>query len=474
MLLIPTTPRTALSTRYWLLLALTLGALKLGLIVFDPTQRFFLGDSESYLHTALTGWIPPDRSFLYGYFIRYTAVLGGWLPLLLLAQSLCGVLSGLLCARIASVDLGLDRRIAAALAVLLALEPAQLFYERMMMAESLGTLCLLAMFACGFAYLRRHWWPWLLGMALAGIATVALRMSLLPVVLGFALLPPLVSLALREGRAAWPRIVAHAAIAVLATVALHKAYQQLYGHLFQGPATYLQSSGTFRLGLVAPLVKPEHLQQAGLAPELLQSVKPALADPRARESQLWAPDGLVAVLREASGSDPQLTERYARKIAARALRDDIPGFLRLAAVTTADYFDPVQTYQRMQDDLGTRALAQPMQESLREQLGYDASRVHELRNPLTRYFEAGGNWLILCLFALPPLALMALLRNWNQHREAALLLCLTALGLVAGQLLFSHIVSFRYLHPFPTLLLLCLAATLAAPALRRNGERQRI
>lgn len=474
MLLIPTTQRTTPSPRYWLLLALALVALKLGLIALDPTQRFFLGDSESYLHSALTGWIPPDRSFLYGYFIRYTAVISGWLPALLIAQSLCGVLSGLLCARIASTDLGLDRRIAAALAVLLALEPAQLFYERMMMAESLGTLCLLGMITCGFAYLRRHGWPWLLGMALMGTATVALRMSLLPVVLGFALLPPLVALSLREGRAAWPRVAAHAVIAVLATAALHKAYQQLYGHLFQGPATYLQASGTFRLGLVAPLVKPEHLQQAGLAPALLQMTKPPLADPRARESQLWAPDGLVAVLRQASNGDMLATERYARKIASRALRDDIPGFLHLAVVTTADYFDPVQTYQRMEDDLGTRALAQPMQESLREQLRYDASRVHALRNPLARYFEAGGNWLIFCLFALAPLALMALLRNWNQRREAALLLCLTALGLVTGQLLFSHIVSFRYLHPFPALLLLCLAATLAAPTARRNGERHRI
>ena len=100
-----------------------------------------------------------------------------------MAQSLCGVLTALLLARIACIDLGADRRLAAALACLLALDPAQLFYERMVMAESLGTLNLIAMIACGFAYLRRQWWPWLLGVALFGIATVALRMSLLPVVL---------------------------------------------------------------------------------------------------------------------------------------------------------------------------------------------------------------------------------------------------------------------------------------------------
>jgi len=51
-----------------LLLGLLL-AVKLGLLVLDHDFRFFLGDSDSYLHTAFTGWIPPDRSFLYGYLI---------------------------------------------------------------------------------------------------------------------------------------------------------------------------------------------------------------------------------------------------------------------------------------------------------------------------------------------------------------------------------------------------------------------
>jgi Dolichyl-phosphate-mannose-protein mannosyltransferase len=466
MLLIPTTARAAPPARYWLLLALALTAIKLVAGLADPTLRFFLGDSESYLHSALTGWVPPDRSYLYGRFNALSAVLPGSLYGLLVAQSLCGVLTCLLVTRIACVDLGADRRLAAALALLLALEPAQLFYERMVMAESLGTLCLVSMLACGFAYLQRQWWPWLLAVALAGIATVALRMSLLPVVLGFALLPPLVCLARANARVLWRRIAAHALIALAATFIFHNAYQYWYGRMSEGPRAYLQSSGTFRLGLVAPLVKPEHLAAVGLAPELLQTLKHPLADPHAREAHLWMDGGLIAVLREASGAQ---TEANARKIASRALRDDLPGFLRLAWLTTLDYFDSNQTGPRMQDDLGVRPLNEGIVTALRENLAYDGSRTHEQRNLAARYFEHGGYWLIVCLFALAPLSLLALLRSRPQRRSAALLLCLTALGMVAGQLLFSHIVSFRYLHPFAPVLLLCLSGVLS-PGPRRDSR----
>lgn len=465
MLLIPTAARTT-PRHYWLLLTLSLVAIKLCLILVDPTQRFFLGDSESYLHSALTGWIPPDRSFLYGLFIRTTAVWPGTLAGLLVAQSLCGVLTALLCARLAATDLGVDRRAAALVAVLVAMEPAQLFYERMVMAESAGTLCFIAMVSCGFAYLRRGAWPWLLAMALAGIMTVALRMSLLPVVLGFALLPPLVAAVEPGLHRSWRRVGAHLLVVLAATALAHGGYQQLYGHLFQGRAEYLHSSGTFRLGLVAPLVKPEHLEREGLSPQLLASVGPALADPRMREAQLWLDDGLIAVLRRAAG---EKTERHARHIASAALRDDPLGFVGLALVTTRDYFSVRETRARMADDLGVRELSEPMQAALRERLNYDATHVHLQRNPAARYFESAGNWLIVCLFALAPLAVAAALRVWPRRRSAAVLLMLIALGLVAGQLLFSHIVSFRYLHPFAPLTLACAAAAFAPAARRRGG-----
>lgn len=203
-------------------LAVALCALKLAVLGIDPTLRFFLGDSASYLHTALTGWIPPDRSFLYGWILRASAVASHRLMAIALLQSLFGVATACLLFAIARRDLALGRRTSAALALLLALEPAQLFYERMLMAESAGTLCFVAMIAAGLAWLRRPHWLWPGLWALGGILAVALRMSLLPVVLGFALLPPLVARLADSPALPWRRFATHLALAALATLCAHK------------------------------------------------------------------------------------------------------------------------------------------------------------------------------------------------------------------------------------------------------------
>jgi len=453
---IDSTDTTRSAPSAWLILAAALVALKLLLGVFDPTIRFFLGDSESYLHSALTGWIPPDRSFVYPAFLHVSAVAAGSLTAMLVVQSLCGVLTALLSAHIAA-GLGVAWRYAAMLAVIVALEPAQLFYERMVMAESLGTLCLITMIACGMAYLRCRDWRWLLPMALAGTATVALRMSLLPIVLGFALLPPVIARFGDRGRTPWRKPVLHLAIALVATGIAHAGYQRLYGYVADTKPTYLRTSGTFRLGLIAPLVKPEHLERYGVSRQLLDALGPNLHEPLTREQQLWSPDGLIHLLKRELGDER--TEVVARKIAARALRDDLPGYFAMQAGTVADYFDPAVIAPRLDDDLGTRPLSDSILSEVREQLNYDAAGVHERRNPIARYFDiAAPWWLTFCLFALAPLVVIALVRSPRERRTTSLLFALAACGLVTGHYLFSHIVSFRYLHPFAPLVLIALAA----------------
>ena len=61
--------------------------IKAVLLIVDPEPQFFLGDSASYIETAVTNWIPPDRSFTYGYVIRYLAVWTGSLTPLVVFQT---------------------------------------------------------------------------------------------------------------------------------------------------------------------------------------------------------------------------------------------------------------------------------------------------------------------------------------------------------------------------------------------------
>jgi hypothetical protein len=70
-------------------------AIKFLLLWLDSTPKLLLGDSTSYIWTALTGWIPPDRSYFYGYIVRWLAVWPHSFSPLLLDQALAsGAVSG--------------------------------------------------------------------------------------------------------------------------------------------------------------------------------------------------------------------------------------------------------------------------------------------------------------------------------------------------------------------------------------------
>ena len=86
----------------WLFCALIF-AVKLLLLWVDSTPKLFLGDSGSYIWTALTGWIPSDRSYFYGYLVRWVAVWPHSFGPLLLSQMLISAVTAivfvLLCSR---------------------------------------------------------------------------------------------------------------------------------------------------------------------------------------------------------------------------------------------------------------------------------------------------------------------------------------------------------------------------------------
>src|SRR5262245_24717648 len=61
--------------------------------IFDHEPKFYFGDSGSYLLTAIYCYIPPDRSFVYGFLIHLFSLPFHSLKPLLLIQALAGLLS---------------------------------------------------------------------------------------------------------------------------------------------------------------------------------------------------------------------------------------------------------------------------------------------------------------------------------------------------------------------------------------------
>jgi hypothetical protein len=457
------------------LCAVLLG-LKCLLLLVDPHLRIFLGDSASYLHAAATDWVPPDRSFTYPWLVSVTAVASRSAFSLVMLQSLFGVASSLLLFWMLRRVAGLGRWAAMAPAVLLAIEPSQLFYERMLMAEAAGGLAMLACIAGVVGYVHSGRLRWVPVFAFAGIATVSMRMSLLPVVLGLTALAPLLRAWLHAGSedrgrplVAGLRLVLHVGAVLAVTMALHSGFKQLHATLTDGPADYMRAQGQMRLGLVAPLVQPEHLARVGLPASVIDELQVPLRDHRAREAHIWSEGGLWPVLRSHAASEEE-AQMLAREVSTRALQSDPLGLLRMGLANFSDYFDPAVARHRMNDDLGVRPLDDGVIEGLERLLAHDVAAVQESRTLAFVAFESSRPWLTAVLFLLAPAALCLLaVRSRDARRgmaAVALVLGFAGLGMVASQLLFSHIVSFRYLHPMPPVLLAIVALLVAGGPLR--------
>jgi hypothetical protein len=467
---LPIAPEPSASARRaeWQRIALSLLLLKCALLLLDPNLRIFMGDSGSYLHGALTEWIPPDRSFTYPWLVYVSAVFAQSAFALVLLQSLFGVCTALLLFWMLRRGAQLPFAWAAAPALLLAVEPAQLFYERMLMAEAAGLLALMGCVASVLAYVRSGQLRWAVLLVLAGLVAVSMRMSALPVVLGMTALAPVLRAHARHsiedpGRPllAVLRLGLHLFLVLAMTVAAHAAYKHAYGALTEGKPEYMREQGRMRLGLVAPLVKPEHLQRFGLPAELLNQLGHPLIDHRTRELQIWSNQGLWAQIRDAQ--PPAGADAVAGKIAVRALQGDPLGLFRMGGATLLDYFDSPLALARLRNDAGDVAPNPGMIRDLRTHLRYDASDLYARPGVVAQVFLGSRWWLTAVLFALAPLALVVMwrYRQPGQARSAAWVIGFAGLGLFASHLLFSHIVSFRYLHPMPAFVLASLALLLA-------------
>jgi hypothetical protein len=461
-------PANAPSPGTWRTALPLLLALKAVALLIDGRLRLFLPDSALYFQAAIDGIPPADRSFLYSGVISATGLAGGSALWLLLAQAAFGVATALLLHAWLR-RAGVRPWLALAAAASLALDPAQLFYERMMMAESAGLLLLAGCFVAASAYVERGQSAWIPLYALLGVGAVGFRLSLLPVVIGLCLLAPLLRAAWQRpaGAAARWRAAAHVALAVAATALAHQGYRSAYGAITHGPPGYTASAGRFRLGVLAPLVEPRHFQGSGVDPRVLEQVQLDRHDPRLREAQIWLPGGLVDVVSRHAAAP----EVAAAVIAGNALRDRPLVLARVAGTMLRDHLDPDLVQRQLENDLGNRGPNQRVAGELRARLGLETRDLHLTDSPARRWFALGSVWLTGCLVLLAPLALAL---PWLARRLPApgsrSLLALASLGLVAGHLMFSPLPSLRYLHPLPWFTLAAIAL-LAEVAWRRREAR---
>lgn len=427
-------------------LLLVLVAVKLVVIALDSTIRVYLGDSAAYLVGALrSDHLPDDRSFTYSFVIRGLVAPSGHLLTLLFWQSAAGVITALLLWRILTRLMLVPRPLAFAAAVAFAIEPAQLYYERMVLAESFGLLAFAAFVAAAGWYVHsgRPWW--LPGIALLGLAAASLRLNYLPVVLVISVAVPLCR-AWTHVPPPWRTVAVHLLVAAASVTATHLTYRAWVGAIFQVPPTYLARGGFMRLGLVTPLLTPEHFERAGLPRDYPQRLHYPLHDRDARLRHMWSPGGLVRTLRQ----DGRAVEPIAQDLSRMALADDPVGLVRLGLLTITDYFREETIAHALDNDLGRREIPHDVLWSLREEWNYDARGLPTRVTAVSRYFVAGTWWLVGSLLLLAPLSAAAIVAAWRTPLRAQVLLAgVIAIGMVLAHLLFVNVAFYRYLHPLP-------------------------
>lgn len=328
----------------------------------DHVPRFFLGDSASYLYTEIGGFVPHDRSWIYGLAINPLIDATGSLVAVLVLQALLGALACALAGTMVESIFGRSRPAALLVTGALSLEPLLLFYERAIMTEVpalAGWMALVLL--CSLMVVRPR--PSLaVGAALAAVLAVGLRTVFLPAVVGAAAL-----LALHAVRLTWQRRWPHAAAAALVPVLTGGAlvaYAFLTGSLTGRDPAVNPNSGFFLIGAVAPMLDPEDFRSLGM-----EEPAAMLRDSRAgtrwlRNAQIWGDEGLASRIK-AQASDPERANDVATVASLRALRSDPGDFLHLASLQLREYLDPAVSMNSVDEWAG---LDRDLDAELREQL----------------------------------------------------------------------------------------------------------
>lgn len=459
------------ASQWWLFCSL-ICLLKFLLLALDPLPKFFIGDSACYIATALTGWIPDDRSYFYGYVIRWVALSTESLTPLLLLQTFISALTALLLAHTCRSIFGLSARNSYLIGFLCALDPFQLVWERYVMTETISLFFYVAGLHFSFLYLSnrkiRH-------LALAQglwLLLIGFRMSYLVVVQASAVLLPIIAfypfiLATWRNRSAHAdrfRVLKHMAVHFITSIAvmvmLHGAYKQVNGWLTEREPAYLYATGLHLLAFWAPILEPADASDERLARIIEQGSEFDIKELTMRNCQRFDQGYLIDKWQEEE-PDWERASQVARETALHALRRRPLQVLGLAVQTFAQYWNLQELRYYARIDLGHHDLI-PEQNSILAESFHFATDGWILGAPptlLQRYFLLSWPY---CYFLLLSPILGACAVYLARDKHLALLLLVHLVILLAVIFVFAVAPSFRYLQPVSVLTLLTIALCLQA------------
>ena len=464
----------------WWLFCLAIVLIKLALLMCDPLPKLFLGDSDSYVTTALTGWIPDGRSYWYGYVIRWVALSVESLSPLLLLQTLLSAVVAVGVTVIAIAVLQVSRAISYAMGIACSVDPLQVVWERYLMAETISLFFYAGLLTCSFFYLRDRKFSQLAVVQLFGLAAIGFRTSYLLVIqLSAAVLPFLAFLSeifpMMTSRTPWARRISlaktvglHVIVSLGVMWPLHWAYKAVNGRLLRTAPTYLLGTGSHVLAGLAPIIEPEDAADPRLAEIIRRGEEFSIKDMRLRNNQQHSPGFLLDRWRKV---EPDLTRsnEIAKETAINALQRNPLLVMGLTLRTFRAYWgrSNLLDYQRL--DLGHVDVSEGSVKVYADRFHFAPDRkIHFAPwTVMQRYFVNAWPYCYVVLLS-PVLGLFAVFIA--RDKRYALLVLIHMLILLGGTLAFTSAPSVRYLQPVSVLTLIAVAVCLtrlpARPSLR--------
>lgn len=463
----------------WSLFCFSILALKVFFFAIDPLPKFVMGDSGSYLHSAIAGWIPEDRSYFYGYVIRWTSLWTQSLTSLMVAQLCLSALTSVLVAVISRFTFKLPLKGSYSLGFLCAIDPLHLLWERYVMTETISLCFYALMLYYSLLYLRDQRWRDLALVQVLGVLVIGFRMSFLLVVQINAVLLPLIAFApdifrnLRrrrtepvQFRTAIRGCGGHLFLSVALMLLLHTGYKRANGLLAHQEPAYLYATGRTLLAFWAPILQPEDAADPRLGEIIRKGDEYGLRVFDLRNSQRFAPDGLIDRLSKLE-PNPSKADKLAKSTALRALRRNPIGVLGLALENYSLYWNLAAMRNFAAADFSFNNVPGP------DLIKVLASRFHlshensSNKSFLQGYYVRAWPYYFLLLLA-PFFAAATIVLRF--HRQHAVLLFIHVALVVAVSVTFGG-PAIRYFQPISFTMFLVIALGVDALLTSRRNEK---
>ena len=467
--------KTLVCYREWCLFSLAIFAIKFLLLIVDPLPKFYLGDSFSYIYTATSGWIPDDRSYFYGYVIRWLALWTASLTPLLIVQVCLGGAVAIVTAWICWTIFELRTWASFLIGLVCCLDPLQLFWERAIMTETISLFFFSLLLHRSFLYLKKRQAFDLILVQVLSILLIGFRMSYLALVVVLSVALPVLPfvrlvVANRTRRLLIPRrwpvrishklqkFIAHFVLSVAAMMVLHHAYKIANGFLSHREPDYLYGTGFHLLSFWAPAVQSEDTTDRRLAQLIREGDQFQLRDVDARPCQRFCNGYLVDRWCRLE-RNARKANLIAKQTALRTLGHHPVQIALLAWRTYADFWSVKAMKRYAQLDLQMGTLTQEEVAKLAKRFHQAVTSPNLAAEPVTftkwYYVSAYGYYFVVLL--LPLIAFAVTFVPGIAKRYACLLFLVAAIQFSSTFFLTTAPVV-RYLQPLSLLTILSLAA----------------